>query len=63
MERAAEPSAEEQLYYAKELFKQFRKQTPSAPDWYHLADYCIGVLMAEHVERLERKVHPLSHEE
>jgi hypothetical protein len=55
--------AEEELWYAQELFAAFKKATPNAPNWYQLANYCISVLMADHVKKLERKVNPLSHEE
>ena len=54
------PTAEEELGHAQELFAEFKKATPSAPNWYQLADYCIGVLMLEHIKKLERKIYPLS---
>lgn len=33
------------------LMDWFRKQTPSAPDWYHAIDHVVGTLLAIEIER------------
>lgn len=35
----------------EELMAWFRKQTPSAPDWYRGIDHVVGVLLAIEIER------------
>jgi len=34
---------EQKLENWETLFAEFRKATPSSPQWYQIADYCIGV--------------------
>lgn len=37
------------------LYAQFRKTTPSAPDWYSAIDYMVGALIHDHIEALKEK--------
>ena len=44
---------DEELARWEELFKAFRRATPSAPDWYQIADHCIGALLHDKIESLQ----------
>lgn len=37
------------------LYEKFRKATPSAPDWYPLIDFMVGVLIHDHIEDLKER--------
>lgn len=37
----------------KALMAQYRRQTPSAPDWFRIIDHVVGVLLALEIERAE----------
>ena len=47
---------EEELANWQGLYDQFRKATPSSPAWYQLADYCIGVLMADKLLTIKNRI-------
>src|SRR3989304_8639352 len=46
---------EEELELAnlEALYEAFRRATPSSPDWYQIADHCIGVLMAKKIAEIK----------
>jgi hypothetical protein len=37
------------------LYERFRKATPSAPDWYPLIDFMVGMLIHDHIEDLKER--------
>lgn len=53
---AREITPEEELANWQELYDEFRKETPSAPRWYQIADMCIGVLMADKLMTLKAQI-------
>lgn len=53
MTTITDEAKEIELSNAEALYAEFRKATPSAPDWYQLADHCIGILMLDYIKRLK----------
>lgn len=47
---------EELIGYDEELFTALKKATPSSPEWYQLADMCIGVMMHEYIVQRKAKL-------
>jgi hypothetical protein len=52
----AEPVLEDVLGNWEELYKEFRKATPSSPVWYSLVDMAVGVLISERIDAIKKQI-------
>jgi hypothetical protein len=52
----SEPTPEEILGNWEELFTEFKRATPSSPNWFGIIDMAVGVLVSERVDALKKQI-------
>lgn len=55
------PTPEEELANWEEIYAAFRKETPSSPGWFQIADIAIGCLLVNKIASMKARPSPPPH--